>query len=187
MVERDFEDVYNELCESFSNTPDGGETNLEVSERFLDFILERERLRHRITRPGADRDRLDDQTLDDLKNPDQLGPEHSREEVVFRRLVNNPESALRYLEDVIEAENKAQSQRAKKPRPRARDGITRSIEDILEHETKKLSSKEVGRELEQRQEIGLIDDEYQNLHDGSTLKVANLASRVWERRKRVSG
>jgi len=187
MAERDFKDAYDELCDSFINTHNDGETNLEVGESFLAFILQRERLRRGVTDLGADRDRLDDQTLDDLKNPDQLGPEHIREEVVLRRLVNNPESALRYLEDAIEAEKKAQSQRAKNPRPRAKDGITRSIEDILEHETTKLSSKEVGRELEQCLEIKLIDDEYRNLHDGSTLKVANLASRVWERRKRFSG
>lgn len=80
----------------------------------------------------------------------------------------------------------AQSKRASKPRPRSRDSITTAIEEILE-DAPKLTAKEVGQALEGREDIDLIGDEYRHRSDSSALRESNLASRVSDARKRVSG
>ena len=61
----------------------------------------------------------------------------------------------------------------------------RNSRKLAERETSKLPAKVVGRMLEEDPDIELIGDEYQH-KDGSTLKVANLPSRLWDARKRRS-
>jgi hypothetical protein len=185
MTKRDFEAEIKELHDRvISDSPtDSHKTNLDSGETSMLFALEYERLRHGITKPGKDRDRIDAQTIATLENPDELGPEHSVVEAVFRRLTTNPEAAAEYADVYDKARSLKQSDRAQKERPKARTGITLLIEDILDDETGKLPAKVIGRMLEQHPFIELIEDEYKHV-DGATLKVGTLASRVSDARKR---
>ena len=165
--------------------PEGEESDKDSGEALLTLILEEGRLRRGVTEPGEDRDRVDAKTIAALQNPSKLGPEHSIAEAAFRRLVPNPEAAAGYVDAKVEAHKLRQSQIAEKERPRAQDSITRKIDKIVSEETSKLPAKVVGRMLEEDPDIELIGDEYQH-KDGSTLKVANLPSRLWDARKRRS-
>lgn len=186
MGELPFLEVQDDLAARCGVALDQAQTDDERGRVILNFILERERLRHGLTDPGPRRDALDRETLAKLNGPADLGPEHSISEVVFRRLCENPASAAAYLESAMQQRSKAQSKRARQQRPGSRGAITRVIEDILEDDPD-MCAKDVGFALEQSAEISLIEDEYRHSFDGSTLKVSNLASRVSDARKRVSG
>jgi hypothetical protein len=187
MIERDFKAAVEELHVRFilDSPPDGQKTNLDSGEGFLLHFLKIGRLRNGVTKPGADRDQVDAQTIALLKNSDKLGPEHSIVEGAFRRLARNPKSAAKYVDDAGKAFREGQSRRAKKLRPKARDSITRLIEDIIKDAPTKLSAKAVGRKLEGRPEIYLNDDEYHH-QDGTKLKISLLDSRVSDAKKRQS-
>ena len=165
--------------------PDGEECNKDSGEAIFTLILEAERLRHCVTEPGEERDRVDAQTIAVLQNSYKLGPEDSVAEAVFRRLPKNAEAAAEYADVYVKIQISKQSQLAQKERPRARDSITRKIEDIVGKETCKLPAKVVGRMLEVDADIELIEDEYRH-KDGSTLRVVNLPSRLLDTRERIS-
>lgn len=186
MGEHPFVEVQDDLAARCGLALDQAHTDDERGRVILNFILERERLRHGLTDPGPRRDALDHATLAKLNSPTELGPEHSISEGVFRRLNENPASAAVYLDSAMKQRSIAQSKRAKKQRPRKWDAITRIIQEILE-EAPGMSAKQVGEELEEREDILLLDDEYRHVKDASVLKVSNLASRVSDARKRVSG
>ena len=146
MGDRTFTEVQEELAERWGTMLNEAKTDEERGKILLDFIYDRERLRNGIGEPGLRRDALDRATLATLSRPVDLGPEHSALEVVFRRLVEEPASALLYLESAVRQRSAAQSRRAGKPRPGNRDSITKAIEEILE-DSPKLAAKEVGQAL----------------------------------------
>ena len=191
MTNGDFEAEIKELHDRvISDSPtDDHKTNLDSGETSMLFALERERLRQGITEPGPERDEVDAQTISLLKNSDKLGPEHSVAEAAFRRLTTNPEAAAEYVDAKRDAHSLKQSLAAQKERPKARDPITQRIEKILEGETRKLSTKEIGRlltlSIDGGGQGGIVfdGDEYKHV-DGWTLKAVNLASRVSDARKR---
>jgi hypothetical protein len=185
MDEGDFEADRQRLinCYLAEALPEDEESNKDSGEAFRTLILENERLRHCVTEPGEDRDRVDAQTIAALQNSYKLGPENSVVEAAFRRLATDPEAAAGYVEAHDKARRSKQSQIAQKERPGAWDSITRKIEKIVSEETSKLPAKKVGRILEADADIELIGDEYRH-KDGSTLKVANLPSRLRDARSR---
>ena len=165
--------------------PEGEESDKDSGEALLTLILEEGRLRHGVTEPGEDRERVDSETIAALQNPSTLGPEHSIAEAAFRRLVPDPEAAAGYVDAYVEAHKLRQSQIAQKERPRGRDSITRKIEGIMSKETSKLPAKVVGLKLKEDADIEFIGDEYRH-KDGSTLQAKNLDSRVWDAWNRIS-
>jgi len=185
MVKKTFEDAQAQLTEAWETKLSRANGDQTRGEMILHFVLESERLRHEITEPGRGRDLVDAKTIAKLNNPGQLGPEHSMCEAVFRRAVENPASAFRYLKDADQAKRKAQSERASRPRPRSIDSITREIDKIIKDVTN-LTAKKIGKKLEGHPDINIVGNEYRH-SDGSTLKVAILPSRVSDAKKRVSG
>lgn len=181
-----FEGAQQALVDAFARKLEAVEGEEAQGQLLLEFVLERERLRRGVTGPGKNRDEVDRQTLSALADPDSLGPEHSLREVVMRRLVADPARAMRYLEAALEQRSASQARRGRRPRPRARDSITRAIEDILE-ERPGLPAKAVGRELAQHPDIQLLDGEFRSAVDAATLHETNLASRVSDAKKRLSG
>jgi hypothetical protein len=181
-----FDDAQLALVDAFARKLEAVDGEEAQGQLLIEFVLERERLRRGVTDPGKNRDEVDRQTLSALADPDSLGPEHSLREGVMRRLVADPAGALRYLETALEQRSATQAARGGKPRPRGRDSITKAIEDILE-EQPALSAKGVGRELAQHPDIQLLGGEFRSAVDAATLRETNLASRVSDARKRLSG
>ena len=180
-----FEDAHDALVNDFSNRLDAATGPEEAGALLLQFILERERLRRGVVGSGPDRDAVDQETMAALASPDKLGPEHSLREGAFRRLVADPTAAAQYLEGAIQDRSNTQSRRAKKPRPRSRDSITRLIEEILE-ENPSLPAKEVGRRLEEQPDIQLLDGVYRHTGDAATMAETALKDRVSAAKKRLS-
>jgi len=172
-------------CYRAGAPPEGEESNKDSGEAIRNLILKTERLRHCVTEPGGDRDRVDAQTIATLKNPDPLGHKHSIGEAAFRRLATDPESGAEYVDAYDTERRSKQSQIAQKERPRGRDSITRKIEGIMSKETSKLPAKVVGIKLAEDADIEFIEDKYRH-KDGSTLQARNLDSRVWDAWNRIS-
>lgn len=184
MREVPFVEVHSQLVEDWLKKLSEAPNDEAAAEILLDFVLARERARAGITKAGPRRDAIDRRTLKTLGNPTNLGPEFSRDEAIFRRLVSNPPSAVAYLKAAIEQRSRAQSDRASKGRPRRKDFITGDIEEIVAVDLS-ISAKEVGEKLRNVGDITLNEGEYRHKIDASTLKESNLASRVSDAKKRL--
>ena len=184
MDEQLFEEEQRRLAEQFLQEATTIETDEELGAAFLDFILQGERLRHRVEDPGPEQEKVDQQTLERLYHQTELGPEHFFAESIFKRLVKDPASAMRHYRQAVEQRSYKQSKRAKKPRPRRHDGITKRIQDIVDLEPD-ISTLAVKWELGRIDGILIDDDEIRNTQDGSTIKLSNLASRVSDARRRA--
>jgi hypothetical protein len=185
MAERTFVEIQEELAARYQPEFDKVQSAQQHGEVMLAFILERERLRNHASVPGPAMERCDLETLTRLANPDALGPECSLQEAVFRRLARAPSEGMLYQDAARKVKSAKQSERAKKPRPRSKDSITRAIEEILE-ESPYLTAREIGQALKGYDGITFIEDEYRHTLDASTMSQSNLPSRVSNAKKRLS-
>ena len=179
-----FEEKQEKLFKHFNHRMLKAKSGKECGELVKEFVMKRERMRHSCFEAGARRDEIDQHTLSKLANSFALGPKFAIHEATFRRLVDDPEGAINYLEQFHEQNSAAQSERASKPRPKSKDKITEKIEEILSANLK-LRAKEVARELENCDEITLIEEEFRHNDDASTLKFSNLPNRVADAKKRL--
>lgn len=179
-----FEAVRDRLFREWAAQQPEGETPAAMGAALVSLIVRSELLRHGIdaSHPAAGKVFL--ATLEKLRQPDALGPAHSHAEAVFRRLADNPEAAVAYLEQHITEKSAAQSKRAKAPRPSRLDSISQRISDIVEVEPD-ISAKEVERDLLRMEGINIVDGEIINAQDGSRMSQSNLASRVSDAKKRI--
>lgn len=184
MDEQSFEEVWGRLAEQFLQEASTIETDEELGAAFLDFVLKRERVRRCVTAPGPEQAEVDRQTLERLYHQTELGPEHFVAESIFKRLATDPTSAIRRLEETVEARRARQTGRAKNPRPGRYSSITRLINDIVDDD-RTIPARKVRAELLRIDGIVLLDGEIRNLQDGDSLKEGNLASRVSDAKRRV--
>lgn len=94
MGDRTFLEAQDELAGRWAAELDKATSDEERGQTMLGFVLERERLRMGVSKPGPRRDAVDAETLAKLTRPTALGPEHSAVEVVLRRLADDPSSAF---------------------------------------------------------------------------------------------
>lgn len=180
-----FKVALDRLCKEWEADAPEGETREEHGAALVLLFIQSELLRHGIDPSHQDAAEVTRSTLKKLRNPDVLGPAHSVAEAVFRRLPDNPKAAMAYLEQHVTEKRAAQSKRAKAPRSRRLDSITRLITDILADEPH-LSAKEVERQLVGIEGIRIIDGEIVNGQDGTRVRASNLPSRVSDAKKRIT-
>ncbi|MEO0316376.1 MAG: hypothetical protein RL404_53 [Pseudomonadota bacterium] len=186
MEELSFKEVQQHLMEKFLRDAPSTETDEELGQAFLDLILQSERLRHGVRPSDPKQDEVDRQTLDCLYSQTELGPEHYFAESIFKRLAVDPGSAMRHFRQAIEQQSIMQAKRAKSPRPRRYDSITKLINDIVVDDPT-ITTKAVLEELALMDGIVIADGEIRNTQDQATMQIKNLASRVTDARNRVSG
>jgi hypothetical protein len=184
MGEQSFEEVQKRLADKFLQEANAIETDEELGVAFRDFVLQRERLRHRVEGPGPEQEKVDRQTLDRLFNQTELGPEYAVAESVFKRLAKDPSHAIRHLKEAAAALSARQTRRAENPRPRSYSSITRLINDIVANDLT-IPARKVQAELLLIDGIVLLDDEIRNLQDGDSVKQGNLPSRVSDAKRRA--
>jgi hypothetical protein len=184
MGEQSFEEVQRRLAEQFLQEAGTMETDEELGTAFLDFVLQRERLRHRLEGPGPEQEKVDRQTLARLYHQTELSSEYSVAESVFKRLAKDPSHAIRHLKEAAEALSARQTSRARSPRPRSYSSITRLINDIVANDLT-IPARKVQAELLLIDGIVLLDDEIRNLQDGDSVKQGNLPSRVSDAKRRA--
>lgn len=188
MANETFEARQKRLIEDWERKAISAETEDQVGHAILDLFLKSERIRRGVEAPSPERLLVDRETTKQLKNARSLGPEFSFAEAAFRRLVDDPASAMKYIEQSLENFSRAQSMAASKARPKRHDSLTKLINSIVE-ETPTISAKDVGRKLEANEDVQFDGDigEYVHIDDRSCLNARNLASRVSAAKRRVSG
>ena len=188
MTNQPFEDRQKQLIEEWERNAKSAETEDEVGRALLDLFIERERIRRGVETPSPEQILVDYETLEQLKNARSLGPEFSFAEAAFRRLVDDPASAIKYIEQSKANFSQAQSRAARKARPKRYDNLTKLINSMVA-KTPNISAKEVGRKLEANEDVQFNASLREFVHDDdrSSLNEKNLASRVSDAKKRVSG
>ena len=183
-----FETRQKRLVEEWEQEASIPETEDEVGHAILDLFLKSERLRRGVEAPSPEQTVVDCETVEKLGDARSLGPEFSFAEAAFRRLVDDPASAIKYIEQSKANFSQAQSKAASKARPRRYDSLTKLINAIVA-ETPSISAKEVWRKLEANEDVQFDGGlrEFVHFDDRSCLKEKNLASRVSDAKKRVSG
>lgn len=181
-----FQEVQLRLQEKFLREAQGYESDKELGDAFLNFILDSERARHCVKIPSPEQNEVDWQTLQRLHNQVDLGPEYAFVESVFKRLAKDPASAIRYFSQAVATESVKQIERAKSLRPRRYDSITRLINDIVVDDLT-ISAHAAREELLSIDGITIVDGEIMNTQDGTRMSVKNFPSRVSDAKKRQSG
>ncbi len=184
MDEQSFDEVQKRLAEQFLQEASAIETDEKLGAAFLDFILQRERLRHRVEGPGPEQEKADWQTLERLYHQSDLSTEHAVAEGVFKRLAKDPGHAIRHLKEAAKALSARQTDRAHNPRPGRYGSITKLINDIVADDLK-TSAREVQKALLGISGIVLLDREIRNAQDGDTVQLTNLPSRVSDAKRRA--
>jgi hypothetical protein len=93
-----FETRQKRLVEEWEQEASSPETEDEVGHAILDLFLKSERLRRGVEAPSPEQTVVDCETVEKLGDARSLGPEFSFAEAAFRRLVDDPASAIKYIE-----------------------------------------------------------------------------------------
>jgi len=147
----------NRILELQQQFCDGGhpeESDAQIAEAFLDHILERQRLSHRVVDGTPAGDAVDNATLNTMAEWDTDDPALSHLEKVLRRLASGQGvAAVTYLKRAIATRQQAVSdeQRRRAAMPRKTDPLQQLIEEIVRNR-QEISCKELERVL--RSEIG---------------------------------
>jgi hypothetical protein len=181
-----FQEAQLRLQEEFLRGAQDHESDKELGDAVLNFILDSERVRHRVKTPSPEQNEIDQQTLQRLHSQVELGPEYAFVESVFKRLAKDPASAIRYFSQAVATESAKQVERAKSPRPRRYDSITRLINDIVVDDLT-ISAHAALQELLNIDGITIVDGEIMNTQDRTRMSVKNFPSRVSDAKKRKSG
>jgi hypothetical protein len=181
-----FQEVQLRLQEKFLREAQGYESDKELGDAFLNFILDSERARHCVKVSSPEQNEVDQKTLEHLHNQVELGPEYVFVESVFKRLAKDPASAIRYFSQAVATESVKQIERAKSLRPRRYDSITRLINDIVRDDLT-ISARDALKELLSIDGITIVDGDIMNTQDGTRMSLKNFPSRLSDAKKRISG
>jgi hypothetical protein len=132
--QKDFIDQLEKLQQEFEQPRCTNETDEELADASIDYILRRERLRRGVTEGGVNCQIVDSETLEKMRTWDTDDPEMSAVEKVFRRLASKkPGEGVKLLKAAITSRAQAVSeeQRRKAKKPRQRDPLTKIIRDIV--------------------------------------------------------
>jgi hypothetical protein len=181
-----FQEAQLRLQEEFLRGAQDHESDKELGDAVLNFILESERVRHRVKTASPEQNEIDQQTLQRLHSQVELGPEYAFVESVFKRLAKDPASAIRYFSQAVQTVSVKQIERAKSPRPRRYDSITRLIHDIV-RDNLTISARSALKELMGIEGIIVVDGEIINTQDSTRMSVKSFPSRVSDAKKRKLG
>jgi len=187
MTNQSFEARQKQLIKEWEEEVKGAETEDEVGHAILDLFLKSERLRRGVEAPSPEQTVVDFETVEKLGDARSLGPEFSFAEAAFRRLVDDPASAIKYIEQSRANFSQAQSRAAQKLRPTSYDPFTVLINDWVTAEPN-IKAKQIGERLRKHSDIDYDRQTGEfSTEDRYTLKESNIASRVSDAKKRVSG
>lgn len=126
-----FSEAQEHLMDEFLRRASAIETDEELGAAFLDFVLQRERVRHRVVGRGPEQEQVDRQTLERLYHQTELSSEYAVAESVFKRLAKDPTSAIRYVREAVETWSIRQTRRAKEPR--RKDALGKVIDALRDY------------------------------------------------------
>lgn len=169
--EQPFPNKLEELVKSFVTAERVGETDSEVLNALLDFVLNYERLRRQVIAGTKEAQAVDEQTIITMRSWDSNDPTMSTVEKVLRRIAEGRgEDGLNLLKTSIQIKaqefSKKQTEAAKNPRKSRRQPMSGLVEKIVSQEPK-ISQNQLLHALK-RELATMVDPPYS--HSGGSFK-----------------
>ena len=184
-----FKEVAERLYQEMVEREYEGEPLDSKATAYLNYVLQRERIRQGATDAGQRQDAVDHETLETLKNAQLGDPKFVEAEAIFRRLGTDPVLALRYYEQLIirkaEDLSKKQSKRARNTRSGGRTKLSQMIDEIVLNKPN-ISENELRFELLDHNGIQKIDGELRDINNSETIKDKALKDYLYRAKKRNS-
>ena len=156
-----FKEVAERLYQEMVEREYEGEPLDSKATAYLNYVLQRERIRHGVTDAGQRQDAVDYETLVTLKNADSDDPQHAHAMLAFQRLSVDPIKAAEYVERLITSRQTELSQKmtdiASKQRPRGRKPFAKIIDEIVRQDPS-ISRNSVLQRFKKHEEFNVIDD-----------------------------
>ena len=156
-----FKEVAERLYQEMVEREYEGEPLDSKATAYLNYVLQRERIRQGATDAGQRQDAVDYETLVTLKNADSDDPHHAHAMLAFQRLSVDPIKAAEYVERLITSRQTELSQKmtdiASKQRPRGRKPFAKIIDEIVRQDPS-ISRNSVLQRFKKHEEFNVIDD-----------------------------
>ena len=156
-----FKEVAERLYQEMVEREYEGEPLESKATAYLNYALQRERIRQGATNAGETQDAVDYETLEALKNADSDNPQHAHAMLAFQRLGVDPIKAVEYVERLITSRKTEISQKmtgiASKKRPRGRKPFANIIDEIV-RQNPSISRNNLLQRLKKHEGISVIDN-----------------------------
>ena len=156
---------------------------------YLNYVLQRERIRQGATDAGQRQDAVDYETLVTLKNADSDEPQHAHAMLAFQRLGVDPIKAVEYVDRLITSRQTEISRKmttiAANQRPRGRKPFAKIIDEIVKTDPS-ISRNSLLQRLKKHEEISIKNDEIICNHTRDVMTVDALRGALSRSKKRVS-
>ena len=184
-----FTEVAERLYEEIVEREYEGEPLESKATAYLNYVLQRERIRRGATDAGQRQDAVDYETLVTLKNADLDDPQHAHAMLAFQRLGVDPIKAVEYVERLITSRQTEISQKMKdiasNQRPRGRKPFGKIIDEIV-RKNPSISRNSLLQRLKKHEDLSIINDEIVYNPTRDVMTVDALRGALSRSKKRVS-
>ena len=184
-----FKEVAERLYQEMVEREYEGEPLDSKATAYLNYVLQRERIRQGATDAGQRQDAVDYETLVTLKNADSDDPQHAHAMLAFQRLSVDPIKAAEYVERLITSRQTEISQKMKdiasNQRPRGRKPFGKIIDEIV-RKNPSISRNSLLQRLKKHEDLSIINDEIVYDPTRDIMTVDALREALSRSKKRVS-
>jgi hypothetical protein len=156
-----FKEVAERLYKEMVEREYEGEPLESKATAYLNYVLQRERIRRDAMVAGQRQDAVDYETLVTLKSADSDDPQHAHAMLAFQRLGVDPIKAVEYVERLITSRQTEISQKmtdiASNQRPKGRKPFANIIDEIV-RQNPSISRNSLLQKMKNHEEISVIDD-----------------------------
>ena len=184
-----FKEVAERLYQEMVEREYEGEPLDSKATAYLNYVLQRERIRQGATDAGQRQDAVDYETLVTLKNADSDDPQHAHAMLAFKRLSVDPIKAAEYVERLITSRQTELSQKmtdiASKQRPRGRKPFAKIIDEIV-RQNPSISRNSLLQRLKKHEDLSIKNDEIVYNPTRDVMTIDALRGALSRSKKRVS-
>ena len=184
-----FKEVAERLYQEMVEREYEGEPLDSKATAYLNYVLQRERIRQGATDAGQRQDAVDYETLVTLKNADSDDPQHAHAMLAFKRLSVDPIKAAEYVERLITSRQTELSQKmtdiASKQRPRGRKPFRKIIDEIV-RQNPNISRNSLLQRLKTHEDLSIKNDEIVYNPTRDVMTIDALRGALSRSKKRVS-
>ena len=183
-----FKEVAERLYQEMVEREYEGEPLDSKATAYLNYVLQRERIRRGATDAGQRQDAVDYETLVTLKNADLDDPQHAHAMLAFQRLGVDPIKAVEYVERLITSRQTEISQKmtaiASKQRPRGCKPFAKIIDEIV-RQNPSISHNSLLQRLKKHEDLSVIDNKIICLEPHDEMPVSGLSQALSRSKARL--
>jgi hypothetical protein len=184
-----FKEVAERLYQEMVEREYEGEPLESKATAYLNYVLQRERIRRDATDAGQRQDAVDYETLLAFRNADSDNPQHAHAMLTFQRLGVDPIKAVEYVERLITSRQTEISQKmtdiASKQRPRGRKPFRKIIDEIV-RQNPNISRNSLLQRLKTHEDLSIKNDEIVYNPTRDVMTIDALRGALSRSKKRVS-